>query len=1042
MMKSLLFSFVLMLTLAGQVWAQERTVTGRVTDAATGETMPGVTVQLKGTSTATPTDVNGAYSIAVPATGGSLIFTFIGYANQEVAIGSQSSINVRLTTDARTISEVVVTGYGVQQSRQEFTGAASTVTGSEIQDRPVQSFGQALTGKASGVNIIQPNGLLNNPPIIRVRGVNSISLSSFPLIVLDGIPISSDEIGDNSAANNVLSTINPSDIESIDILKDAASTSIYGSRAANGVLVITTKKGKKGSVRVNYDGWVGINQATRLPDLLNAQQYIDHKNGALRNTATPSAPGFFPSTNPDGSMVDTDWLDLIYRKAVSHNHALSVSGGTDKTTYYFSTGYSDQEGFIKKNEFQRKSARLNLTQKVTDWLSLTGNINYTNGFNQAPNSGSLPGSGFSVAGLGRIGFVLAPNVSPYNADGSYNLSGNALGNGANISPYVQTYYNPMVLLDKDLQTSETNRMVANIGGNFSLFKGLTFKTTYSYDLSSTESKLFYNPINGDGFNQGGLATNSNYRRENWNWINTLQYQTSIADKHNISILVGSDAQQQDDNYWWATRQGLSVATLNDFQASYGTNTAGGGIGKRVYEAYLSSVSYNYANKYFFSANYRRDGNSALANRVRWGDFGGASVGWAVAEEDFFKNSTIANTISNLKLKGSWGRVGNGNLNSDYAPYTLYSPGLYATAPSLQFTQAGNEELAWETSNQTNIGVEVGVLNNRVSLEVNYYKNDINGLILGVPQAPSKGIPGNSILQNVGSMYNKGWEFTINATPIESGKFKWSTNFNFTLNKNEVTSLVDETTPLLGLTSDTETTNITRIGQPVGSLYAVKTGGVNAENGRRIFINKDGREVQYSHGAAIPWTYLDGTRAPAVSGADAQLAGNTLPKWYGGFTNNLSYGGFDLSLLLTYSGGNYIYNGTQAGLRDQRIWNNSTDVLRAWTPENPNTDIPRAVYGDNVSNGSSFPIDANIQKGDFLRLQNAVLGYRLPTALFGKSGISSLRVYAQVDNAFLITDYKGSDPEISTNGSSNIAPGVERNSVPQGRMFTFGVNLGF
>ncbi len=1027
----------MVLALLQQAYAQSKTVSGTVTDQNTSQALPGVAVIVKGTTVGTTTGADGTYSISVPSNSNTLVFRFIGYQTLERTIGNASVVNATLATDDKILNEVVVTGYSTQ-TREEFTGAAATVTGEGIKDRPVQSFAQAMTGKASGVNIVQPNGVLNNPPVIRIRGINSISLSSFPLVVVDGIPIATGDLSDNNSANNPLSDINPSDIESIDILKDAASTSIYGSRAAAGVLIITTKRGKQGKAKVSYDGWIGFNKANRLPEVLNAQQYMDHKNLARRNAG--AADAFFPSYNEDGSLVDTDWQDLIYRTAVSHNHNLSVSGGTESTTYYFSAGVSEQEGFIKKNSFDRKSARLNLTHKVTDWFSLRGNVNYTNGINVAPNSGSLPGQAFGVAGLGRLGIVLAPNVSPYNPDGSYNLSGNALGNGANLLP--QTYYNPVVLLDHDNSSSESNRLISNLGADFNIVKGLTYGTTYSFDLSNTENKLFYNPINGDGFNQGGLATNSNGRRENWNWVNTLQYQTTFSDKHNLSLLVGSDVQETNSDYWWTTRQGLAIPTFNDFQATYGIQTAGGSIGKRVYEAYITSVNYNYGGKYFISGNYRRDGNSALASSKRWGNFGGASAGWAISEENFFKNASFASAVSNLKLKASWGRVGNGNLGDNYGAYTQYSDGLYGTVPSLVYAQAGNDELSWETSKQTNIGLDLGLFNNRISLEANYYNNDVDGLILAVPQAPSKGIPGNSILQNVGSMYNRGFEFSLNASPIDKERFTWTTNLNFTTNKNEVTALVGDA-PLIGTTSGLETTNITQVGYPVGSLYVVKTAGVNPDNGRRIFINRNGEQVQYLHGGGVnAWTYLDGTRAPAISGADAQIAGNTLPKWFGGFTNTFTYGNIDLSMLLTYSGGNYIYNGTQAGLRDQRIWNNSTDILNHWSEENRNSDIPRPVYGDNVSNGSAFAIDANVQKGDFLRMQNAVLGYKLPERFFGQSGIRSLRIYAQVDNAFLITSYKGADPEISTNGGSNLAPGVERNTVPQGRAFTFGVNLGF
>lgn len=1049
MRKLLLICFALICFLQQQVVAQSRTITGTVTDQATGQGLPGVSVLVKGTSTGVSTSANGTYSITAPENATTLVFRFLGYQSIERAIGNASTINVTLATDDKMLSEVVVTGYGTQ-SRQEFTGAASSVTGETIKDRPVQSFAQALTGQAAGVNIVQPNGVLNNPPVIRIRGINSISLSSFPLIVVDGIPIATGDASANAAANNPLGDINPADIESIDILKDAASTSIYGSRAAGGVLIITTKKGKQGKARVNYDGWVGTGKAARLPQLLDAQQYVDYKNEAVRNalsispTAVPAAQrdangvSFFPGSNGE----NTNWYDEIYRSSLSHNHALSVSGGTEATTYYFSVGLSDQEGFIKANSFNRKNTRLNLNHKVTDWFSLRGNITYTNSINTAPQTGSLPGTSFASSGLARLAVVLPPNISPRNADGSYNITtSNTIGQGNNRAAI--TFQNPLPIIDLNNNSSETTRLISNLGADFTLFKGLTFRTTYSLDRGNTENILFWSPVHGDGYSQGGYAYNNNARRENWNWVNTLQYQTTFAENHNFSILVGSDAQKITTTNWGAARSELTDPGFNLFQAGYVNNLAAGNrLGQRAYESYLSSLSYNFANKYYLSANFRRDGNSALASEQRWGNFGGASVGWAISEENFFKNASFSNTISNLKLKGSWGRVGNGNLPSDFGSFSLFGTGLYGEISTIAYTQAGNSLLSWETSDQTNIGFDLGLLNNRLTFEANYYYNDVNGLILSAPQAPSKGIPGNSILENVGSMYNRGLELSLNATPVDRARFTWRTNLNFTLNKNEVTALAGGNAPIPGITQ-LETANITMVGQPVGSIYVVRTAGVNPVNGRRIFINKAGEQVQYQHhGGNLAWTYLDGTRASSVTGADAQDLYNALPTWFGGFTNNITFGNFDLGLLFTYSGGNYIYNGTQAGLRDQRFWNNHTDVLRRWTTEGQQTDIPRAVFGDNQSNGSAFAIDVNVERGDFLRLQNTTLGYKLPSQIFGRSGISSLRVYGMIDNAFLLTGYSGVDPEISTNGNSNTAPGVERNTVPQGRIFTAGFNLGF
>lgn len=1052
-MKQKLLAFLLVgLWTVSAAFAQNRTITGKVVAAEDGLPLPGVSVRVKGGSVGTTTSGEGIFSVSVPAGTRTLTFTYIGYSTQDVAVGSATVLNVKLIADAKQLSEVVVTGYGAQ-TKKEFTGSAASVSGASIENKPIQSFGQGLTGQASGVNIVQPNGLLNNAPVIRVRGVSSISLSSFPLVVVDGIPIATGDVSANSATNNPLGDINPNDIESVDILKDAASSAIYGSRAAAGVLVITTKKGKDGQARVTYDAWAGMTEAVRLPSLLNAQQYIDHKNLAIANALAlnPNAVSasqrdaqgrsFFPNYNPDGSMVNTNWFDHVYRQAFSHNHNLSISGGNARTNYYVSAGLSDQEGFLRANVFERRSGRFNISHEATKWMKLSANFNYNNSVNASPNSGSAPGSAFASSGIGRIAVAMSPNVSPRNADGSYSTNGssNTIGNGNNLFP--QQWSNPIVIIEQDRNISETSRLLANLAGEFSLAKGLKFKSAYSWDRGNTENILFWNPLQGDGWSYNGYAYNNTAKRNNWNWINTLIYDATFGDAHSMNVLVGSDVQKMRTENWGAVRQNVSDPFFKQFQGNFGINLAGGnGISEIAYEAYLASVSYNYAGRYFFSANFRRDGNAGLSPDNRWGNFGGASVGWTVSEEDFFKNSSLANTVSNVKLRASRGRVGNGNVGS-YNSYTTFGSGRYGDAPTWQFSQAGNSELKWETSQQTNIGLDLGFYNDRITVETDFYHKDVDNLILAVPQAPSKGIPGNSILANVGSMYNKGFELGVTGRPFV-GKFSWTSTLNFSTNKNEVTSLVNDDSPITGATGGLETANVTMVGYPVSSLYAVRTAGVNPANGRRIFIDREGRQVQYQHfGGANAWTYLDGSRATSVAG-QAVVLGGTIPTWYGGFNNSFKYGAFDATVNFTYSGGNYIYNGSRAGMLDQRAWNNSTEVLTAWSAPGQQTRIPRPVFGDNVSNGSAFAIEENIEKGDFLRLQTVALGFRIPGKVFGNIGVNSVRVYGQVNNAFIITGYTGVDPEISTNGNSNVAAGVERNTIPQGRTVTFGLNVGF
>ncbi|OGX91804.1 SusC/RagA family TonB-linked outer membrane protein [Hymenobacter coccineus] len=1046
-----LLLMLLALLLAGQAMAQSK-VSGQVKDQA-GAPLPGVTVLVKGTNQGTGTDAEGVFTLTC-APDARLVFSFLGYAAQEVAVAGRTTVNVALATDSKQLDDVVVVGYGTQ-TKAEFTGAAARVSGETIKDLPVQSFDQGLAGKATGVSIGQPNGVLNNAPVIRIRGVNSISLSSYPLIVVDGIPINTGNLAANTTvANNPLGDINPADIASIDVLKDAASTAIYGSRAAAGVILITTKSGKAGKARVTYEGWAGVTNAVRLPTMLNAEQFMLIKNEAVlnakmssgnENTATVPGASFFPTYNADGSLVDTDWYKEVYQTGVSQNHSLSVSGGSETTKYYLSTNYSDQKGILKTNEFTRKGVRFNLSHQLTPWLSLSGNANYTNSLNASPNTGSLEGNAFGLVGSARLAWLSAPNVGPYNADGSYNVStANTLGMGNNM--VASNFYNPVPMLDLNKYTSENDRIITNFSVGVTPFKGLEYRLNYGVDRLKIENENFQSAVHGPGFGSGN-ATNNSLLVNNWNVTNTLTYQRTLGPKNSVSLLVGYDVQKFENSSWGATRSQIADGFFDSFQGSYSNIVpVSNALSERAFASTFARLTYDFDKRYFLTVNFRRDGNSALGTDKKYGVFGGVSGGWALSQEEFYKTSKLAEVVTNLKLRASWGKVGNGNLANSYGSLSLYNAALYGGASTWIFSQGGNPDLGWETSKQTNVGADIGLFNDRVQLDLTYYRNNVDGLILNVPMSPSKGIPGNAILQNVGSMYNRGFEAGITASLVNRGQFSWSANLNYTTNKNLVTELYGAGTELVGTTStSSETTNITRVGYSVGSLYGARTAGVNPENGRRIFINRAGEQVQYNH--AVPsgqsrWTYLDGRTAAAISVSDYQLLGNALPTWYGGFNNTFKYGNFDVTVNLTYSGGNYVMNGSKATWRDQRFWNNSTEVLERWTTPGQVTDIPRVVYGDLLSNGSSFPVSANVEKGDYLRLQSAGIGYRLPLSALGTSGISSVRVYGQVFNGFLITKYTGTDPDISSNGNNNTTPGVDKNSIPQGRTFTLGVNVGF
>lgn len=1032
------------------------TITGTVCDEK-GETLQGVSITVKGTSKAATTDDHGKFQISADDERPVLVFSFIGYKTLETAVKSSKSLNIILSSESKSLTDVVVVGYGTQ-TKAEFTGSSARVSGTSLRDLPVQSFDQGLAGKAAGVSIAQPNGVLNNAPVIRIRGVNSISLSSYPLIVVDGIPINTGNSSGNTAvANNPLGDINPADIETINVLKDAASTAIYGSRAAAGVILITTKSGKTGKPRVSYDGWTGLTEAVRLPELLNAEQFMLIKNEAVLNSkilsnnqsnaAVPSA-SFFPSYNADSSIVNTNWFDEVYRKGISQNHSVSISGGSESTKYYFSTNYSNQKGILKGNEFTRKAARFNIDHKVTAWFKLAANVSYNNSLNLSPQTGSLEGNAFQLTAIARLATLSAPNVYAVKPDGSYNLSAtNTLGMGANTVS--SNFYNPAALLAYNNYSSENDRIISNFSGDITFAKDLVYRLSYGVDRLKIQNKSFESSVHGPGFAAGGSANNNSILIDNWNLTNTLSYKKSIAELHTFSLLAGYDVQKFNNSSWGAQRTGLADAFFDSYQGAFLNiipGTTNNSLSEKAFASTFGRISYDFDKKYFLTINYRRDGNSALGAGKKYGTFGGVSGGWAISDEQFYKSLPFTDVVTSIKLRASWGKVGNGNLANNYGSLSLYNSALYGSVPTFAFSQGGNSDLGWETSKQTNIGADIGLLKDRITLDLTYYNNNVDGLILNVPQSPSKGIPGNAILQNIGAMFNRGFEAGISATITRSEKFSWTSNVNYTYNKNRVTDLFGEGSEIVGTTSaSAETTNITRVGYSVGSLYGAKTDGVNPENGQRIFINKAGERVQYNH--SVPsgqsrWTYLDGKPAKALSVNDYYILGNALPTFYGGFINNIKYGNFDLAINFTYSGGNYIQNGTKGTWRDQRFWNNTTEVLTRWTTPGQVTNIPRLVIGDLLSNGSSFPISENVEKADFIRLQSASLGYRLHAHILGRSGISSVRVYAQVLNAFLITRYTGQDPDISVNGNTNTTPGVDKNSVPQGRTFTAGLNIGF
>ena len=1049
-----LLSFLLLSSL---VMVAQKTLTGKVTDEK-GSPLSNVSVVVKGTSTGTITSSDGSFSLKVLPSAKTLVFSAIDMVAIEKQIGNQSMIDVKMSVEDKSLSEVVVTGYGTQRKR-DLTGNIATIKGAVVANKPVQSFEQALAGRAAGVQITVPNGVLNTPPVFRIRGTNSISLSSYPLIVVDGVPTPTGDFSSTSAAGNALASINPNDIENIDIAKDAAATAIYGSRAANGVVFITTKKGKSGKAKVSYNTNISWTSPYGIPEVLNAQEYVDYKNMAAANnqnvnTTNPTGSGYVKfalATDANGKTIDTRWSDFVYRTGFSQDHNLNVSGGNDNTTYYFSAGYSNQAGIIRKNDFVRKNVLFNVDSRVNNFLTVGGKISYSNELNKAANtSGSLSGEAFNTGGFGRLVLVNAPNVSPYNNDGTYNISpNNVIGPMANSIAQVG-FYNPVVLLDKNRQYSETNHIQSNAYIQFKPTSWLALKSMYGIDYLLVDNETFLTPIHGDGFSATGSASSTYGKYKRWTWVNTAQADYQFAGKHNVSALVGTEQDRRFNVGFGVNRQTLSDPAFTVIQAGWVTpNTAGMVYGENYLLSKFGRFAYDYSKKYFLSANFRQDEYSAFASKKA--NFWGLSAGWELGKEEFWKSSPLGNLFNSFRLRGSYGKVGNTAGIGDYVIYSSYGSGLYGGNPTLGFNFAGNSNLQWETSAKFDVGANFSMLNDKIQVEVTNYKNDISDLILNVPQSPSAGVP-NAIPTNVGAMYNKGWEFTLTVNPFRTKNFNWNSSLNITTNNNQVTSLAPGLTEILSSTSGLETVSRTAVGYSLGYLWLVRNGGVDAQTGRRILLNKAGAPVLYQYApptGQFQWSNPDGTQykennlaATVTQAKDGVMYGNTIPRYYGGWDNTFRYKSFDLNVLLTYQFDFYVYYGTNAGLHDQRFWNNAKDVLTAWKKPGDVTTVPRPVYLDNISNGSGLPMSYNAFKGDFVKLKNISLAYSVPAKLLNKVKVSSARLFVSGQNLAIFTKYPGPDPEVSSNGNSNTGQGIDRNTIANGRTITLGLNIGF
>lgn len=1043
-MKRLLQSLFLALFFAFSAGAQQRTISGTVTGKEDGKPIPGVSVKVIGAPGGTMTGSDGRYAISVGQGATALQFSFISYSPQTIQIRNSGTINVSLASDVQGLNEVVVVGYGTQV-RKDITGSVGSVKGEAIKNLASPSFDKQLAGQVTGVQASTTSGILGQPARIRIRGTNSISSSGEPLYVVDGVPYISGDQG-SVTQYNPLGDINPNDIESFDVLKDGAATAIYGSRAANGVVLITTKRGRSGKARINYDNWFAIATPSKRYELLNADQFIEVSNEKLRYTYPDDPAIAIGIQNEDGSTLNTDWQDVVLRNGFQQNHAFSVSGATEQTNYYVSLGFADLTGTTVSNDQRKYNFRSKIEQKAFNnrvTFGANASVAYTknNGLNDGAGSAALSGN---IASALRS----LPNVPLKNADGSLHLSDDetVLGPGANLSTIDDNYPNIGYVLANNIYRSQALNLTGDAFASVNLAEGLTAKTLIGINYINVEDYMYWNPTHGDGRGSAGIVDQLYRPLFRYNWQNTLNYSKTFGD-HKIDVVGGLEFQKTRSRFIEAQGTNLSSTFFaqngNIISNTLANQFYGGGLSESAYASIFGRVSYNYLDKYLLSASIRKDKISDLPIGNQDAVLPGASIGWRISKESFFANSEALKFISDLKIRGGYAKVGNVEIGNQIGA-GIFSPVQYGDFSGIKFNRLGNPALSFETSKKVNVGFDISMFDNKVSFSADYFKNDIDNLILSAPTPSSYGVPSNRYSTNVGSMNNKGWEFAISTENVRNENFSWTTNLNVTFVKNKIQSLANNNADIIN------TYNITRVGESIGTFYGYEAAGVNPANGNQMFYKEDGTIVQ-ADVDTYQWSVFNAANpadisqpAAALTGADKRILGQANPRWFGGFNNTFTYKAFDLGIMLTFSGGNKIYNVTrQEALNSGKFVNNGVEILNRWTTPGQVTTVPKLSYGDDGLVLQTGNLNSRfLENGSFLRAQNISLGYTFKPALLQKLQINNLRVFAQVQNAFVITDYSGLDPELSANTTSNLAPGVDYNTNPVPRTYTIGLNLGF
>ena len=958
-----------------------KNINGKITDEK-GETIIGASVSVRGASIGTVTDINGQFSLNVPVDA-TLVISYVGYLTQQIRINNQSFLDITLVEDLQNLEEVIVIGYGTAK-KHDITTAITTVSLKDINERPLTSVAEALQGKAAGVQVVQPNGSPGSGMTVRIRGNSSINASNDPLYVVDGTPLTD------------INHLSPNDIASMQILKDASSAAIYGSRAANGVVLITTKRGNAQDSRIAFNSYIGVSKIAKKIEALNTEQYKDY----LKEIGMSSVP--------DDVTNYTNWFDETFRTGLNQNYQLSFSGGKNDLTYYLSGAYTDDEGIVPNSSFNRFTLRSNVENQIRSWLKIGANLSYSQ-----TKEKTIPNN----TGSNRAGVILAViNSAPYlniwDPENPGQYDNNAYG----------TRIEPPLAYTSRFTTNRNGRLLGDVNAEISFTKNLKFRTSASMEGNVYNSTYFLDPkLTEWGRTQHGEGSDARTISQNLQFENILTYD-NVFGKHSLNLMAGTTT---NDSKWTTSNISGQDYINSDIKTLNAANIISQNSGTAKYHwrilSYLARASYNYDSRYLLTVNFRADGSSKLAPDHKWGYFPSASGAWRISSENFMENIDF---IDDLKLRAGWGQTGNQSGISEYAYLQQYKISKQTPTPenpfpgiTLQKSNIKNRELTWETTTQTNIGVDLTMFNGRLVFNADYYYKYTRDMLMNVPLPSTAAV--SNILRNEGEMSNRGFEFNVSSINMNKALF-WSTDFNISFNKNKLEKLALNKIYYFGYV-ETLRDNILRLeeGESLGRFYGLKYKHVDPQTGDPVYEDLDGNGQ--------------------ITLDDRTYIGDANPKFIYGLTNTFSYKGFNLNVFLQGSYGNDIFNASRAdteGMYDDK--NQSVRILDRWKTPGQITDIPRATGDQSTLKVSSY----YVENGSYLRLKSLTFSYDIAPAGLKRFGIGKIQPYFTAHNLFTITGYKGFDPELNFEGNSSTVQGVDWGTYPNVKTFVFGLNIDF